>query len=231
LNPAADGYALTADGNIVHTRATLTYRINDPIGYVFNFVNASNAVQNALDSALLYAASHFKIDDILTRDVIGFNEEVRRRVNQLVEDRRLGVIIEQCTVQSIPPRQLKDAFANVLKSEVTRNTTLENARGYRNQVLSKANADAASRINLAESERVQLVNSITAEAERFRELLPNYNANPGLLVAQRLTETLGRVFTNAQDKILVPESADGKTMELRYLLNRELPKPREENRP
>jgi len=43
LNPAADGYALTADGNIVHTRATLTYRINDPIGYVFNFVNASNA--------------------------------------------------------------------------------------------------------------------------------------------------------------------------------------------
>src|SRR5437870_12205831 len=27
LNPAADGYALTADGNIVHTRATLTYRI------------------------------------------------------------------------------------------------------------------------------------------------------------------------------------------------------------
>src|ERR1041385_35480 len=26
LNPAMDGYALTADGNIVHTRATLTYR-------------------------------------------------------------------------------------------------------------------------------------------------------------------------------------------------------------
>src|SRR6266480_497298 len=52
LNPAADGYALTADGNIVHTRATLTYRINDPIQYVFSFVNASNAIQNALDNAL-----------------------------------------------------------------------------------------------------------------------------------------------------------------------------------
>src|SRR5438105_363165 len=33
LNPAVDGYALTADGNIVHTRATLTYRISDPVRY------------------------------------------------------------------------------------------------------------------------------------------------------------------------------------------------------
>src|SRR5439155_150545 len=39
LNPAADGYGLTADGNIVHTRATLSYRISDPVTYVFNFVN------------------------------------------------------------------------------------------------------------------------------------------------------------------------------------------------
>ena len=232
LNPAQDGYAVTADGNIVHTRATLTYRINDPVGYVFNFVNASNAIQNALDNALLYSASHFKVDDILTREVIAFNEEVKRRVAQVVDERKLGVIVEQCAVQSIPPRQLKDAFANVLKSEVARNTTLDNARSYRNQVLSKANADAASRINQAESERVQLVNSIRAEAERFNELLPKFRANPDLFVAQRLTETLGRVFTNVQDKIMVPETADGNSMELRYLLNRELPKPKaEENRP
>jgi len=210
----------------------LTYRINDPIGYVFNFVNASNAIQSALDNALLYAASRSKVDDILTREVIGFNEAVRRRVTQLVEARKLGVIIEQCVVQSIPPRQLKDAFANVLKSEVTRSKTLNDARSYENQVLSKANADAASRINRAESERVQLVNNITAEAERFNELLPKYRANPNLFVQQRLTETLGRVFTNVQDKIMVPESVDGKSMELRYLLNRELPKPKtDETRP
>ena len=74
LNPAVDGYALTADGNIIHTRATLTYRIADPITFVFNFVNASNAVQNALDNALHYAATRSLVDDVLTRDVIGFNE-------------------------------------------------------------------------------------------------------------------------------------------------------------
>ena len=44
LNPLVEGYVLTADRNIVHTRATLTYHISDPVAYVFNFVSASNAV-------------------------------------------------------------------------------------------------------------------------------------------------------------------------------------------
>jgi hypothetical protein len=74
----------------------LTYRINDPIRYVFSFVNASNAVQSALDNALLYAASRFKVDDILTRDIAGFQEAVRRRATQLVENQDLGVVVEQC---------------------------------------------------------------------------------------------------------------------------------------
>src|SRR5262249_797689 len=42
LNPAIDGYLITADANIIHARATLYYRIKDPIQYVFNFVNGSN---------------------------------------------------------------------------------------------------------------------------------------------------------------------------------------------
>jgi modulator of FtsH protease HflK len=226
LNPAADGYALTADNNIVHTRATLTYRIHDPITYVFNFVNASNAVQSALDNALLYSAAQYKVDDILTRDVIGFNETVRRQVTRLVEDRKLGVIVEQCIVQSIPPRQLKDAFANVSRAEVTRSTVLDTARSYENQLLSKASADASSSINTAQSERARLVNDVQSQADRFNEVLPRFRANPNLFVQQRLNDTFGRILTNVQDKVLVPDSSNGKSIEMRYLLNRELPKPR-----
>jgi modulator of FtsH protease HflK len=222
LNPAADGYALTADGNIIHTRASLTYRINDPVTYVFNFVNASNAIQDALNNALLYAASRYKVDDILTRDVIGFNEAVRRRVTELVENQRLGVVVEQCVARSIPPRQLKEAFDNVLKAEVTRSKVLNDARSYENQTLSKASADAGSRINSAHSDRVRVVNDIKSQAERFKDVLPRYRANPALFVQQRLVDTLGRVLTNVQDKILIPESVDGKSKEMRYHFNREL---------
>jgi len=228
LNPLLDGYALTADKNIIHTRATLTYHIADPISYIFNFVTASNMVQSALDNALLSAASTFNVDDILTRDVAGFREVVRKRVVTLVEEQKLGVVVEECVVQSRPPRQLKDAFDSVLRAEVARGKVLNDARSYENQVLSRASADAQSRINAAESDRVRLVNDVCSQAERFNDLLPKFRANPALFTQQRLTETLGRVFTNVQDKIFLTEAADGNAKELRLLLNREAPKKKTE---
>jgi len=228
LNPANDGYVLTADDNIAHAEATLTYRIDDPVGYTFSFVNASNAVQTALDDALLFTAAHYKVDDILRRDRIGFREAVRRRVTDLVQQRNLGIIVEQCTVESIPPRQLRDAFNEVLKAEFNRNIALDDARTYANQVTNKASADAQGRINLAETEKAQLVSEISSRAKQFSELLPRYRQDPKLFVQQRLTETLGRVLTNVQDKILVPESGDGQNLQLWYNLNRELPKPNPE---
>src|SRR6185436_3442516 len=54
LNPAVDGYTLTSDGNIIHVRAIVRYRITEPLKYVLGFVNASNIVQNALDNSLFF---------------------------------------------------------------------------------------------------------------------------------------------------------------------------------
>jgi membrane protease subunit HflK len=228
LNPALDGYLITADNNIIHARATLTYQISDPVKFVFGFVNASNTIQNALDNALLQTASRFNVDSILTRDVAAFNEAVLRRTGELIQQQDVGVVLRQCTVQSIPPRQLKDAFANVLTSEVNRNKVLYNARSIENQTLSKASADAKSRVNLALSEKARLINEVSSQAARFAELLPKYQANPELFFQQRLTETVGRVLPNIKDKFYVPEAAGGNSKELRLLLNREPPKAKTE---
>lgn len=222
MNPLQDGYALTADKNIVHTRATLTYHIEEPIKFVFDFVNASNMVQSALDNALLAAASTYNIDDILKRDIAGFEDAVLKRVVAQVESQNLGVVVEDCKVQSREPRQLKDAFQSVIDAEVRRGKGLNEARSYEAQVLSKASAEAQARINAAESDRARLVNDLRSQAERFNELLPRFNENPALFAQQRWTEVVGRVLTNAQDKIFVTSGKDPK--ELRLLLNREPPK-------
>lgn len=224
LNPAVDGYALTADGNIVHTRATLRYRIDDPIQHVFDFVNASNAVQNALNNALIHAAARHTVDQMLTTDVAAFQDAVRRRFVQLAEGQNLGITVEQCEVQSRPPRQLKQAFDNVITAGQNRSTLRNAALSFANQATNRANADASSIVNTAESERTRYVEDVAADAERFQGLLPKFQSNPDLFIQQRLVETMGRVFTNAQDKLFLPRRADGQTRELRLLLNREPPK-------
>ncbi len=227
LNPLVDGSALTADKNIIHARATLTYHISDPIAFVFNFVNASNLVQSALDDALLATAASYNVDDLLTRDRAGFKDAVLKRVTTLVEDQKLGITVEQCVVDSRPPRQLKEGFQSVLDAEVKRGKALNTARGYENEVLSKAGADAQARTNAAEADRVRMVREAASQADRFLELLPKYEANPQLFKQQRQAEVLARVFTNAQNKIYVA-SKEGKEKEFRLQLNQEGPKQKAE---
>jgi membrane protease subunit HflK len=227
LNPAVDGYVVTADKNIIHARAILNYRIEDPIQFVFDFAgatnnpfngaSASNLVLNALNDALVQSAGEFKVDDILTRDVFAFKDAVKRHVTERLAAHKLGVVVEQLDVVTRPPLALKADFARVSDAAQRRDNLISEARTYQNQTLSRAGAQAAALTNMAESDRTWYVESLKAEASRFNDLLPKYRANPELFVQLRLTETLGRVMTNVQDKIYLTEQTD----ELRLLLNRE----------
>lgn len=228
MNPLADGYVMTADKNIIHARALLTYHISDPVGYVFNFFNASNTVLEALNNALLITAAEFKVDDILTRDRAGFKEAVRKRTADLVEAERLGIVVEECQMEVKPPRQLKDAFDNVARALETRDKVLNAALSDANQTTNRASADAQGRIDAAQKDRARLVKDIAGEAQRFQDVLPKYQENPRLFVQQRLTATMATVLTNAHEKIFLTSGDSPK--ELRILLKPELRKKQEETK-
>jgi modulator of FtsH protease HflK len=227
LNPAVDGYLITADVNIIHSRVRLYYRIDDPVRYVFGFVNASYTIRNALDNALLSTAAHFGVDDILYRDKAGFKDEVQRRLTRLIAREQLGVAVDHCEVMdSIPPRQLKFAFDEVNTARENRTRVLNDAHTSENQILYQASAFTAAITNEAAADQARLVQSIYADAKRFNELLPKYELNPDLFAQVQLVEMLGTALTNVQEKIYLPARADGKPRELRLLLNREPPKPK-----
>jgi membrane protease subunit HflK len=237
LNPAVDGYVITADRNIVHTRATVLYRIDDPRTAIFNFTSGtnqnfnlagvSNAVQNAVNNALILTAARFNVDDILTRDIAGFQDAVKARVTELVERERLGVAIVDVQVErSIPPRQLKDVFAAVTTARQNYDKLLNDARSEENRILSQAGADAASITNAAESARTRFVTGVESDAKAFTELLPKYAGNPNLFAQMELAKAMTQILTNVQDKIFLPQRADGKPRELRLQLNREPPQPK-----
>lgn len=232
LDPAVEGYVITGDANIIQSRVTLYYRIENPIDYVFNFVNASNAVQDALNNALLYTTAHFKVDDILYREVEAYQEAIQRRVAELISQEQLPVAVDHCAVEkTIPPRYLKPAFDKVTTARENQNKLLNDAHTYANKVLIDAGAQAATITNQATADKVQLVKSIAGDAERFNKLLPKYESNPGLFKQVYLVNAMGATLTNLQDKIYFPNGLGGETPELRLLLNREPPKPKIQTTP
>jgi regulator of protease activity HflC (stomatin/prohibitin superfamily) len=144
----------------------------------------------------------------------------------LAEQEQLGIVIEQCDVESRPPRQLQSVFDQVTDARVNRDKALIGAHSYENQITNSAGAQAVSIINRAEADRTNYVASITAEAKRFTDLLPGYETNRNLFAQMTLVQTMGQVLTNVQDKIYLPQRADGQPRELRLMLNREPPQPK-----
>jgi modulator of FtsH protease HflK len=235
LNPAVDGYAITGDRNIIHTRATIYYQVDEPIRAVFGFSagtnsplgmeGVSNAVLNVLNNALLYTAAHFTVDQVLYSDVGGFQDAVKEKAIQLADTENLGVTIGQCSVDSIPPRQLKDIFDKVTDARENRNQVLDEAHSYENQVTNNADAQAAAKIQEAFSSSSNYVAQVQADAKAFTDLLPYYKINPALFRQEELVQMMGQALTNVQFKGYMPTSANGKPTDLWLLLNREPPGP------
>ena len=226
LTPGVDGYVISADRNIIHTRATLYYQVDHPIRYVFGFASAPNTVQNALNNALLYTAAHFRVDDILYNNRAGFQEAVRQYVTELADQEQFGISIDHCDVESTPPRQLKFDFDQVTTARENRNKVLYDAHARENQVTNNAAAQAFTIASVAISARTRYIQSLEADAKAFSALLPNYKINPSLFEQQQLVQVMGNALTNVQDKFFLPERLDGKPRELRLLLNREPPQPK-----
>ena len=236
LTPGVDGYAITADRNIIHTSATVYYQVDDPKRAIFDFSSGpdsslgmggvSNAVLNVLNNALLYTAAHYKVDQVLYSEVGEFQDDVQSRVVQLVGEENLGVTIRQCSVHSIPPRQLQQIFDQVTDARQNQATTLAQAHSYENAATNNADAQSAAIINEARWRASLYFQSVQADAKAFSDLLPNYKLNPDLFKQEQLVQVMGSALTNVQFKTYVPSAAGGKPSDLWLLLNREPPEPK-----
>jgi len=128
LNPASEGYVLTGDGNILHVRATLRYRISDPVAYTFNFVAASNTVENCLNNAIYWSAARTKADSIYG-DIASFRDLVKQRVSDQLALANLGVLIEGLDVERVAPGYVKEFFDAVITAGQARSSRINEAQG------------------------------------------------------------------------------------------------------
>ena len=220
LNPAVDGYTLTSDGNIIHMRATVRYRIAEPLNYTLNFVNASNVLKDVVDNAIFFASSSFTAEQATRREMVAVRDAVAQRVRDLVSQHQLGVTVEDCQVKIAPPLQVKQAFEQVTTAEIERRKARDDAQAYANRVLSTSQGEAAAVVNQGKTEANRMVQQVASESQYFRDQLPNFTANPNLFRARLQAEAMSRILTNVQERVFaLPASPDGEKSELRVLLN------------
>jgi regulator of protease activity HflC (stomatin/prohibitin superfamily) len=225
LAPGVDGYTLTGDGNIVHVRATVNYRITDPLQYAFAFAGQTNLLEHFLDNAIFYASARFDADDALYRNRAGFREAVVNRFRDLIAQVQLGVEIDPREVRIDPPLTVQRAFNDVLDSQQRQDIRVREAEAYARNATNRAIGEASVIVQNGLTRSNTFVQSVATDATNFQGLLPAWKESPQLLHDRLLAQSMEKVLTNAEFKAYLPARPDGRPRELRLQLNKEIPVP------
>jgi modulator of FtsH protease HflK len=222
LTPGVDGHVLTSDGNILHVRATLRYRIADPLAYTFRFTTVTNLLTSALDNSIHWASARFTADSALYKDRPAFRDAIKLRLTEQVERGGFGVTVDTLDVEVTAPAFVKEFFDQVISAEQDRSKLINDAQGEYDRITREAVGEASRVVAIGHANSNLLVQSVTADATFFRNVLNDYRANPALFRERRRIETIARVITNATDKFYQPAGV----AELRLNLSAEPEAPR-----
>lgn len=229
LMPGVDGYLIMADGNLAHARATLKYRVTDPLRHTFHLNGATNVLENLLNRALVHAGAEFQADAAIYRDKTGFKDTLLRHLQAGLEAFPLGVSLDTLDVQVVAPPAVRPAFEAVLAAEQERSQKANEAHAYASQTTVTATGEAQATVSRGRSEAHQLALTVDAEARAFAEQLEQHHRNPDFFRRRLLASTLEEVMPSLQEKFFLPRRAPGQAGELRLQLSREPMKLRTNN--
>jgi membrane protease subunit HflK len=105
-----------------------------------------------------------------------------------------------------PPSEVIDAFNDVQRARQDRDTLINEAEAFRNDIVPRARGEAAQLISEAEAYASEVVNRAKGDADRFNSIYKSYKLNPEVTESRIYLETMEKVFSRVK-KIIMDNSA------------------------
>lgn len=194
---------LTGDENIVDAQIIIQYRIKDPIPFLFRIQDPLGTLRAATEVALRSRVGNTTIDEVLTVGRVRVQEETREFLQQLMDTYESGLLVTEVKLQTVDaPDQVKDAFHDVVRAREDREKLINQARGYREDLIPKARGEAQEIIRAAEAYREERILKARGDAARFESVLAEYRKAPAVTRERLHLETLERVLPGVEKIVL-----------------------------
>ncbi len=189
------GLMLTGDENIVDIFFQVVWNVRDPAEFLFNIADPQLTIQAVSESAMREVVSRSELSPILSRDRGIIAQEVRELIQATLDEYGAGVNIVRLNFDKAdPPQEVIDAFRDVQAARQERSTLQNRADAYANERLASARGQSAQTLQEAEGYRAQVVNAATGEASRFTAVLEEYVKAPDV--------TRQRLYLEAMETVL-----------------------------
>ena len=205
---------LTGDENIVDAEMIVQYKIKDPVKYLFNIVEPELTVREAAEASLRTVVGRNKIDETLTTGKFTIQEETKEQVQSILDKYESGIHIVAVQLQDVsPPKEVIGAFKDVASAKEDKNRMINQAEGYRNDVIPKARGEAEAMIRDAEGFKESRIKRAEGDATKFTTILKEYKKAKSITEKRLYLETMEKVLPGI-DKIIIPDKESGNMLNL-----------------
>src|SRR5208337_117655 len=149
---------LTGDKNIVDVHFRVNWQIDPakPEDYAFNILSPRETVKAVAESIMREVVGLKTIDGILTTDRASVETDAQKRIQNVLNNYRAGVLVKQVQLQSVDaPSQVISAYRDVTAAQQDQQRAVNEAETYANKVVPEAEGGAARIIAEANAYREQ----------------------------------------------------------------------------
>lgn len=208
-NEGGESQMLTSDKNIISVPFSVFWRINDARNFLFNVADQERTILTASQSAMREVAGQTRAQAILTTGKNAVEAQVMEITQNLMDQYQAGVTITSVNLGDVqPPRDVADAFAEVVRAGQEQQQRINEAEQYRNQQFRLADGEAAKLIEDANAYTASTVAEAVGEASRFLSVYEQYKNAEDVTRQRIFLETMERIFANT-NKVIIEEGANG----------------------
>jgi membrane protease subunit HflK len=211
----AEGLMLTGDENIVDVQLFIQYLVQDPVKFLFHAREPERALHASAEVALRAAVGENTIDYTMTDGRVDVQDRVKRHLQDLLDLYGTGLVITEARLLVVdPPREVREAFHDVVRAWEDRERLIKEAEGYREDILPKARGEAVQMVQAAEAYREQRLIRAQGDATRFLRVLDEYRKAEVVTRERLYLETMDRVLPKTTKFILDGSSDRGGVLPL-----------------
>jgi len=203
------GSMLTEDENIVLVDLVVQYRRTDPEAYLFNLRDPVETLRDVTGSAIREVIGKNLLDFILTQGRAEVAADTQTLIQSTLDAYGTGITVYEVNLQDANfPRDVEESVQDAIRAREDKERMGLAAEAYSNDILPKARGAAARQRQDAEAYRARVIADAEGEADRFVQILFEYEKAPEVTRRRIYLDTLEQVLANST-KVLLDSEGGG----------------------
>jgi len=202
----AEALMLTGDENIVKVHLYVQYRVREPEKFLFNVKDPETVLQSTSEVALRSIVGQNTIDHTMTEGRVEVQEAVQKYIQDLLDYYETGIVLVDSRLLTVdPPDQVKDAFHEVVRAWEDRERLVQEAEGYREDLVPRARGEAEALIREAEAYKERRTLRAQGDVAMFLQVLEEYEKAKGVTKERLYLEAIMELLPETK-RFVIDES-------------------------